>query len=201
MRTQPSKGYYLYHITHISNLPSILKYGLLPRAKVEATIKCFTDIADPSILADREHHVLPLSEYVPFHFFAKNPFDGAVCSRFGAENMVIIAVPRILHESEALYIIPTHPLHQVTPEIYSYEEGFPLVRWNILDSEYPIRDYHDPEIKNACMAECLIPRAIKPEEFSALFLPNCAAKSFLTQIPESCRLTNCRININEAMFP
>lgn len=80
MATAPSTGKLIYHITSIDNLPSILKFGLLSR-------KCllqnrdihFTDIADPEILNKRERYKEALSQYVLFHFFAKNPFDGAVC--------------------------------------------------------------------------------------------------------------------------
>ena len=81
MAQNPSEGKLIYHITHINNLPSILKVGLLSRKKLLRNPSLsFTDIADSEILSKREQYKEALSQYVLFHFFAKNPFDGAVCS-------------------------------------------------------------------------------------------------------------------------
>jgi hypothetical protein len=97
-----------------------------------------------------------LSSYVPFHFYTKNPFDGAVCNKFGSENMAIIAIwrPTSNTDKRGMFIIPSHPLSNDEPDIYSYDDGFDLVDWDTLgDAEN--RDYHDPKIKSKCMAECL----------------------------------------------
>lgn len=198
--TPPSKGKLLYHMTHINNMESILKYGLLPRRVMVESHKRFTDIADKRILADREHHVLNLSEFVPFHFFAKNPFDGAVCNDYGSENMVIITIHRDLHLSEPLFIIPEHPLHQRNPQIFSYNEGIDLIRWDILD-DIPNRDYHNREIKEACMAECLVPHSLMPDQFFAIYLQNENEKSILESLEGFDQLKNCLILVKPAMFP
>ena len=84
MATAPSMGKLIYHITSIDNLPSILKFGLLSRKCILQNHDIhFTDIADPEILSKRERYKEALSQYVLFHFFAKNPFDGAVCEKYG----------------------------------------------------------------------------------------------------------------------
>lgn len=147
---KPSEGKLLYHITKTDNMPSILEHGLLPRSDVKKNGYSFSDIADQSILADREKHKSPLSQYVPFHFYPKTPFDGDVCEKYGAKNMTIIAIKRELHKTDSFSIIPTHPLHQDKPEIFPYEDGFDKVQWGILDDR-DNRDYSDPEIKNVTM--------------------------------------------------
>jgi hypothetical protein len=62
----------LYHLTSIENLSSIFHNGLRPRAQLDT----FADVADAQILSKRK--TLGLERYVPFHWFAANPFDGSV---------------------------------------------------------------------------------------------------------------------------
>ena len=59
----------LYHLTSIENLSSIFQNGLRSRAHLDA----FADVADTEIL--RKRQALELERYVPFHWFAANPFD------------------------------------------------------------------------------------------------------------------------------
>lgn len=92
--TAPSQGKLLYHLTHISNVSSILKYGLASRNKImnSSLRNQFVDIADQKIIRSREEHNNHLLDYVLFHFYAKNPFDGAVCQSQGSENMAIYSI-------------------------------------------------------------------------------------------------------------
>lgn len=67
MAQNPSEGKLIYHITHINNLPSILKVGLLSRKKLLRNPSLsFTDIADSEILSKREQYKEALSQYVPW---------------------------------------------------------------------------------------------------------------------------------------
>lgn len=69
MATTPSNGKLIYHMTSIDNLPSILKFGLLPRKYLLQNHNIqFTDVADPEILSKRERYKKALSQYVLFHF-------------------------------------------------------------------------------------------------------------------------------------
>lgn len=53
MAQNPSEGKLIYHITHINNLPSILKVGLLSRKKLLRNPSLsFTDIADTVLYAE-----------------------------------------------------------------------------------------------------------------------------------------------------
>ena len=124
MAAMPSTGQLIYHMTSIDNLSSILKFGLLSRNHLlqNSNIQ-FTDIADPEILSKRERYKKALSQYVLFHFFAKNPFDGAVCRKYGSENMVIITVWRSICIRNNYQIIPSHALDSDTPDFYTYLQG------------------------------------------------------------------------------
>ena len=197
-RTPPSKGKFLYHITHLDNMPSILQNGLLSRQVLQESKEIdFTDIADSSILSKRELYRNALSKFVLFHFYAKNPFDGAVCKKYGSENMAIITIDRQLHKSNKFFIIPSHPLDCDEPDIYSYEDGFELIKWEILDSETG-RDYHDPEIKKACMAECVMEYEIPIEAFSYIYVCNDKAEKTLKALPNGNKIT---VQAAPYMFP
>ena len=53
---KPSEGKLLYHITHLNNMPSIFKHGLLSRCQLRQNSNLnFVDIADQEILAKREN--------------------------------------------------------------------------------------------------------------------------------------------------
>ena len=198
MAIAPSQGKLLYHITHISNIPSILKYGLMPRKELEKQgIVDFYDIADHEILSKRETYKRALSEYLPFHFYSKNPFDGQACKTYGAGNMAMITISRDLHQQYEFYIIPSHPLDKDEPDIYPYDEGFRLIHWDILDRKSG-RDYRDPEIKKACMAECVMKYTIPCQAFHCIFVANEEGQQKILQAPNSNLV---RITINPNMFP
>ena len=199
MAIPPSQGKLLYHITHIDNLPSILEYGLMPRRTLLAHKYGFVDIADPDIISKREEYQAALSQFVLFHFYPKNPFDGAVCNRYGAENMAIIAINRGLYQKYNFHIIPSHPLDSDTPDIYSYKEGFELIRWDILDRTGGIdRDYRNPEIRKACMAECISEYTILPNDFSFVYVCTDQAEDMVLSMDKS-NLVN--VQVKPYMFP
>lgn len=197
MQTPPSQGKLLYHITHIDNFQSILENGLMPRKVLLSNKKHFADVANPDILSKRENYRKALSRFVPFHFYPKNPFDGAVCKKYGSENMVMITVPRSAHKQNKFLIIPSHPLDSDEPDIYPYDEGFNLIRWDILDMETG-RDYHDPEIRKACMAECVMEYIIHPDAFAYVYVKNESAQAKILAMDNSSQV---KIVVNQYMFP
>lgn len=200
MAQNPSEGKLIYHITHINNLPSILKVGLLSRKKLLRNPSLsFTDIADSEILSKREQYKEALSQYVLFHFFAKNPFDGAVCKKYGSENMVIISVRRDICERKNYQIIPSHPLDTDTPDIYPYFKGFNLVHWNILDDKEH-RDYHDPEIRKACMAECIVKDCVPISDFAFIYVSNEKAEDEILKM-QNAYLIKDKLRVMSTMFP
>ena len=169
--TAPQNGKLLYHMTRLENMPSILQHGLLSRRILLERGYTFADSANQEILVKRDLLNSPLSQYVPFHFYAKNPFDGKVCEIFGSENMVIITIRRSLHERSNFYIIPTHPLDRSNPSIYPYDEGFNMIDWPTLNRASN-RDYHNDEIRKKCMAECLVPDMVQTEDFFLVYTPS-----------------------------
>lgn len=178
----------LYHITDIQNIVSILRHGLIPRR----LLNNFVDIADPGILQIRA--TLNLDTMVPFHFFAKNPFDGRVQSDLDGE-FVYITVRRNYAASQNWLIIPCHPLANEQPQIMSYTEGMETINWSLMDR----RNYQERECRNVCMAECLSPAPVTPNHFFAIYTKTDHAKNLINQIKGQLGLS-FYVDKNETMF-
>ncbi|MDR3327696.1 MAG: DUF4433 domain-containing protein [Prevotellaceae bacterium] len=145
-RTKVSDGKMLYHLTALDNIESIIEKGLLCREIITPV----TDVADEEIIEKRK--TLGLLSYVPFHFFAKNPFDGAVIKAYPETKFVYLTVYRLDAEKNNWKIIPRHPLKCDTKEIYTYNDGIIKMDWELINQ----RDYSNSDSKFACMAECLV---------------------------------------------
>ncbi|MBN9096466.1 DarT ssDNA thymidine ADP-ribosyltransferase family protein [Pandoraea pnomenusa] len=135
----------IYHLTSLGNMPGIFESGLLPRAR----LRNFEDVADQEIIAGRREY--GLENYVPFHWFARNPFDGRVQVDRSGEEFALITIRRSLAERENWKVIPRHPLANAAPQLLDYLPGVDAIDWETMN----IRDYRDPECKSICMAECL----------------------------------------------
>ncbi|WP_085169119.1 DarT ssDNA thymidine ADP-ribosyltransferase family protein [Brachyspira hyodysenteriae] len=156
-------GKLIYHLTAINNFESIISKGLRPRNKIKPNI----DVADNEILNERNKY--NLLDYVPFHFFTKTPFDGAVKKEHVTTDFIYICIRRETAKEKGFCIIPHHPLSsepENTNLIYEYEKGFDKIKWDIIDGNN--RDYNNQDIKNACMAECLYKGIISCRMFSSI---------------------------------
>ena len=179
----------LYHLTSVENLDGIFKDGLKPRAGLSG----FKDVADAEILKKRQ--ALQLDNYVPFHWFAKNPFDGSVQRNRPEAQFVLISVYRSTARQYGWKIIPRHPLAGDSIQLLDYEQGFEAIEWDVMSS----RDYLDPHCKSICMAECLAPGIVKPDAFFKIFTPSeevdalCVAKLQAADV-------NVQTSVNQRMF-
>lgn len=179
----------LYHLTSVENLDGIFRDGLKPRAGLSG----FKDVADAEILKKRQ--ALQLDNYVPFHWFAKNPFDGSVQRNRPEAQFVLISVYRSTAKQYGWKVIPRHPLAGDSIQLLDYEQGFEAIEWDVMSS----RDYLDPHCKSICMAECLAPRIVKPDAFFKIFTPSeevdalCVAKLQAADV-------NVQTSVNQRMF-
>jgi hypothetical protein len=179
----------LYHLTRLDNLPSILRQGLAPRAQVQE----FADVADPEIIENRRDH--GLENFVPFHWFAGNPFDGRVQIDHRSSAFVLITVRRALAAQENWTVIPRHPLTNRHPELLSYSDGFRKIDWETMNR----REYRDSQCKSVCMAECLSPRTLHPAEFFKIYSPNEQVAVQARQLIRGANLI-IEVDVNRGMF-
>lgn len=98
---------YLYHMTHVDNLTSIIENGLLSHNEAYRQGLIEADISDPSVQDIRAGKVdpfynRPLHEYVPLYFSPRNPM---LYRRRGIQEDILILglSPQILSEPNTLF--------------------------------------------------------------------------------------------------
>ncbi|MGM3308123.1 DarT ssDNA thymidine ADP-ribosyltransferase family protein [Anabaena sp. WFMT] len=181
----------LYHLTSLDNLECILDYGLLARNKIEN----FDDVADSDIINFRQDN--NLTQYVPFHFFANNPFDGRVQKNFPDKEFIYICIHREFAKNNNFKIIPKHPNAMKPLVLYNYLQGYEKIEWDIMDK----RDYSDVNCKHICMAECLSQHTINHNDFSCIYVRNEDIKNYIEGMCDHYELSyNFYINSNPNMF-
>jgi len=166
------------HLTALENLESILANGLLSRRKISR----FHDVADQEIIGKRQR--FGLDEYVPFHFFPKNPFDWRVQHDHPEKDFVIIRVSRAIAKANSFKIIPVHPLSG-TPSLLDYKEGFNQINWALMER----RDYHDDVCKQVCLGECLQKDRVDPSHFQAILVKTEEAQKQVSALKAKYRLS------------
>ena len=183
---------FLYHLTSTENVPSIIQRGLLPRALLNGE---FADIADPEIIEGRRNDAL--EQFVPFHWFAKNPFDGRVHYDRPDEDFVLIAVNRAHARQSNWHVIPRHPLANGGFELLDYERGIEAIDWDMMER----RDYHDPCCKHVCMAECLSPGPVPPSSFAKIYTPSLEIRLSVAHEARRAGLGRLWVDAKPSMFP
>ena len=184
------KGQYLLcHLTSVENLDGIFQEGLKPRADLTD----FTDVADSEILNKRK--VFELDRYVPFHWFAANPFDGSVQLSRPKSKFVLISVYRSFAKQNGWKIIPRHPLASDDIQIFNYNEGFETINWELMST----RDYLNADCKSICMAECLSPNIVFPKDFFMIFVPSSEVETLCSEKMRKAGV-KVRLSVNPGMF-
>jgi ssDNA thymidine ADP-ribosyltransferase, DarT len=179
----------IYHLTPLKNIPSILEKGLLPRNRLTV----FEDIADREIIRKRQS--LVLEGYVPFHWFARNPFDGNVQKTHMGTSFVLVAVQRDLAARSNWKILPRHPLANDEMKLLDYALGFDAIDWETMNQ----RNYLDSNCKSVCMAECLAPGVVAVSQFFAIYVPTVELERKVRTWANRQRVP-VRVIVNENMF-
>ncbi|OQK17968.1 hypothetical protein AU255_08960 [Methyloprofundus sedimenti] len=151
---------YLYHITHINNLPSILASGLLSHSLAHQQCD-LTDISDLEVNARRtlkdpifRRH---LHEYVPTYFTPRNPMS--YLRRELANELVILKLNReLLLQADSLFTDGNAACCQT--HFFNNLNALDQLDWDCLNSRY-WNDYIGGKRKRC--AEMLIPNSIKTQ--------------------------------------
>jgi len=184
-------GKLLYHLTALENLKSIFQNGLQSRATLAEN--GFIDIADCEIIDSRQQH--SLEQYVPFHFFAKNPFDYGVQRTYPNKDFVLITVKRSVAKTNNWKIIPRHPLAEEGYEILDYDEGIDAIDWALINH----KNYDDRACKVACMAECLSPSCVLTGTMHCIYVKTDEILEHAKQLAHKTNVS-CYINLAVPMF-
>ena len=151
-------------MTHICNIPSILKYGLYARDWLEVFEIPFIDITEPYKVERRKR--LGLTIYVPFHFFPWNPFD--IVTLIKKLNLKGSFCYITLHQKQALHLqsLVTFDFPNMRREIslHSLDE----ICLSHIDKIRNNTDFTKPKHRFDALGECLIPDIVTVDNFSAI---------------------------------
>lgn len=179
-------GKLLYHLTDIKNLPSIIKYGLLPRNELQKITTKFSDIANPEIINERKN--TNLDRYIPLHFHPYSAFDTIVKRSNPKIDFVYLCITRDFAKQNGFLILPKHPLSKIDCEQSSplpYNEGFNQIDWDIMSKtkeQLRANFINEDYAKQVKMAECLANRPIRIEEFFCIYTKNEKSKKKVEQL-------------------
>jgi hypothetical protein len=157
----------VFHLTDLRNLPGIVQHGVLARAELRRRSLGYSDVADRQILDGRAR--LGLHEWVPFHFFPKNPYDYRVKHDHPDSTFVVIAVHRHTAATSGWSVLPRHPLAgSAVAKLLPWDAGLRAIDWRRMTPEG--RDYADQECRLVCMAEALCRTRVPPEHIAAVYV-------------------------------
>ncbi len=163
----------LYYITHINNVDSILKNGILCHREIESTGMNFTPIYDVGIVSNRQHRSVDgsrvLWDFANLYFQPRNAMLYRVLrEKNNINDIAILFVSLDILERDDIYITNGNA---ASPS----SEFFPgNQRRNILNK---IRNQIDNEwwndndgSKRKMMAECLVPGRIDPKYIRNIYV-------------------------------
>jgi ssDNA thymidine ADP-ribosyltransferase, DarT len=86
----------LYYITHLDNVPSILRHGILSHEEIQSRGLAFTAIYDTAIVSRRSQISVPdgrtLWSFANLYFQPRNPMLYRVAIEQGADHLAVVAV-------------------------------------------------------------------------------------------------------------
>lgn len=167
----------LFYITHVANLPSLVREGLLSHAEVERRGIQYTKIYDAEIVGKRQAKQTPaglsLWDYANVYFNPRNPMLYRVAHAASVQDIAIVAFKPQLTEIPGVFITDGNAASGPT-EFYSREDGLRALadNWEVIQSEWwrP-----DDGSKRKIMAECLVPKQVPPEMIHAVYVSDHAA--------------------------
>lgn len=164
----------LYYITHINNVPSILRRGVLSHELIEKENVPFTPIYDAEIVSRRHDIKTPdgrtLWSFANLYFQPRNPMLFRVLLSTDKTDVVVLGVQMSILNKPDIFISTGNAAHSLS-DILPAREGkkaIPQIRKDI-DKEYWTQEVGS---KRKIMAECLIPGIIPPELITEIYVAN-----------------------------
>ena len=178
----------LFHITHISNVRSILAYGLHPHGNPYQN----RDISNHEVNDRREKrdpfYNRKIHDYVPFYFNPRN----AMLYRNKDTNVVILKYSMDLLEHDGILISDRNAASKYA-KFYNYAGHLSSLDWNSIKSQ---SWYGDDNLKQKMMAEALYPDVVPGSYIKAVKCKNHYQKEALI----SMGIPEYKIDIDRWMF-
>lgn len=164
----PFNGF--YHLTHISNLKSIIDNGILARNRLINEGKIINDISNSEIQDKRKRpeNVFGkmLHDYVPLYINPKNPFLGSSRVRSSIDNLALIEVfPHILVQQEKTLFSDGNAAEKET-NFFGNKDELERVNWILLQNG----KWTEEESKRIMCSEILVPNKIDRSYIQRIYI-------------------------------
>ncbi|GED68033.1 hypothetical protein BRE01_17350 [Brevibacillus reuszeri] len=160
------RGRYFYHFTHIKNIESIVKNGLLSTNEKCAKGIDHMNLANESIQLRRSQMEVPcepfgtIHDYVPFYFAARNPMLLGVLNRKNIDQPLVVfiavSIDKLLESNVVFTDASANTV--IPPNFYQDPEDLDELNWGLIDSNKWQRGTDDE--LHSRMAEVLVCRKV-----------------------------------------
>ncbi|MBI4648007.1 MAG: DUF4433 domain-containing protein [Bacteroidia bacterium] len=174
----------LFYITHIDNIASILKYGILSHSQIEESKIPFTKIYDSQIVLSRQNRHTPdtksLWEYANLYLQARNPMLYRVLCEKDASEIAVIGIDRSVMTIPCSFFSAGNAASNLSAIIPIRDSGnaFKEVK-NSIDRQWW---KEEDGSKRKIMAECLIPNQIPPDYLRTIYVSDDSNAEKLKQL-------------------
>jgi len=177
----------LYYITHIGNVPSILKRGILCHQIIEEQNIEFTAIYNKEIVSRRAQKEVAggksLWAFANLYFQARNPMLYKVIHDKALDEIVVLGVRRDAMDLQGAFITDGNAANSPTAIIP--RSKVPKECWAEIMSNTQKEWWNQEDgSKRKIMAECLVPERIAPDYIQTIYTPNPDVCKKLKSIPD-----------------
>jgi len=184
---------HLYRMTHIQNIPHILRHGITHSSSPNAN-RHFVPIGDNSFILTRERRILEcgrrLGEYIPFYFGTRMPMLYVIQRGYNGVNPTsgkdivycVSSVQKIIEANLDFQFTDGHAVDLLSSQ-YGREDiqriG-EIIDWNAIEAKF-WKDENDLDLKRRKEAEFLVLGDIPPSSVLGYVVYDEAAKETLTK--------------------
>ncbi len=176
-----------YYITHILNLPSILREGILSHAEVERRGIEPVTVYDVGVVSWRQEKITPdghsLWEYANLYFNPRNPMLYRLLMEHKNTEIAVLGVRKSILNTPGSFVTTGNaarseteilPKEKWTERADEILKGIDVEYWSEADGS-----------KRRIMAEVLIPQCIPPETIDAIYVANDEAREAVLKLVRS----------------
>lgn len=182
MRSFPPEE--LYYISHIDNLQSILKKGILSHEGIAQLDLKYTPIYNENVVSLRKDKSTPaklsLWDYANLYYQPRNPMMYSVAHVNRKEDLVVVSTSKKVMYEPGVFITDGNAAHAAT-QFYSPAEGLKVLgrQWRIVRNEW----WNEEDgSKRKIMSECLVPNKVNSDHINTLYVVSPEAANRAKQI-------------------
>ncbi len=186
----------LYYITHIDNLPSIFKRGILSHERIEAEngqfISMFKGKTDAKNNISKRCKIKPqdgaknLLSYANLLFQPRNPMMYRAIFETGKDKLAILEIANAVLNESGIIIADGNPVDKLT-RFHPGTQGLKVLQqqWKVIQNEWWKKCDGS---KRRIMAECLVPDRVKPEYIRSVIVTKDETKNWVSRIIDNSQL-------------